>query len=376
MNRRQALRLAAGTVATTFAVTSKPWQSGEKADLSMTPDAASVIPVVGDGKWIWTEPPKTDRGYLEPRPYTLEIGIELEGAGNASGVMAATPIPVKHPEQQIDDFKVETVGCEAAVRETAPGAGQLILSAATIAAKQVISAVVTYKLTLLKQYQGYQKEQFPAKQEPPSDVQKAALQDSPGIQTSAASVKKLAAELIDGVAHPWDRAKAFAEWVPRNIKPQIGPYTSVTAALETRRGDCEEMSAVFIALCRAVGIPARVVWVPNHNWSEFYLTDDKGQGHWIPVHTACYGWFGWTGAHELVLQKGDRVHVPEQHRSFRLLEDWLHCGGKKPAARYIAELVPQPATEGADAGPGARRKEADGQWKLFGKHELDHYGRQ
>ncbi len=26
----------------------------------------SFEPVVGDGKWIWREPPKTERGYLEP----------------------------------------------------------------------------------------------------------------------------------------------------------------------------------------------------------------------------------------------------------------------------------------------------------------------
>src|SRR5205814_6505632 len=145
-------------------------------------------------------------------------------------------------------------------------------------------------------------------------------------------------------------------WIPRNIRPQIGSYTSVTAAVDNRRGDCEEMSAVFVALCRSVGIPARLVWVPNHNWAEFYLTDHQGEGHWIPAHTACYSWFGWTGVHELVLQKGDRLYVPEQHKQLRLLEDWLQGAGRKPRARYTAELTPQPPAEGADPGPGARRK--------------------
>ena len=56
------------------------------------PPAFAVIPVVGDGKWIWTEPPKDQTGYLEPRLFELSIGVELQGTGNASGVMASTPV--------------------------------------------------------------------------------------------------------------------------------------------------------------------------------------------------------------------------------------------------------------------------------------------
>jgi hypothetical protein len=116
------------------------------------------------------------------------------------------------------------------------------------------------------------------------------------------------------------------------------------------------------------------VWVPDHNWAEFYLIDEQGEGHWIPAHTACYFWFGWTGAHELVLQKGDRLRMPERgNRLFRLQEDWLRCSGRKPQVRYIAELTPLPASTGADPGPGARAKMANGEWKVVGKHPLDQY---
>src|SRR5262245_10086100 len=63
----------------------------------------SVIPVVGDGRWIWTEPPQGQTGYLEPRPYSLSIGIELTGEGDATNVQASTPVPSEHREQKIDD---------------------------------------------------------------------------------------------------------------------------------------------------------------------------------------------------------------------------------------------------------------------------------
>ncbi|HEX4142246.1 MAG TPA: transglutaminase-like domain-containing protein [Pirellulales bacterium] len=346
------------------------WQSA-----ALRAPAFSVIPVVGDGRWIWTKPPVGETGYLEPRPYELSIGIELEATGDATELRATTPVPVAHPEQKIDDLRIETQGCEAVVRELAPGVAQLFLSAASLAQGDVASAVAHYKLTLFKQYQGYERDQFPARQKPPADIRKGYLQDSPGIQTGAPSVRALAKELTAGVAHPWDMAKRFADWIPENIRPQLGTYTGVTTALETHKGDCEEMAAVFVALCRSMGIPARLVWVPNHNWAEFYLTDEKDNGHWIPVHTACYSWFGWTGAHELVLQKGDRAYVPEQHRRLRLLEDWSQWGGHKPRSRFTAEIKPLPPAEGEDPGPGHRLKDEHGEWKVVGDHPMDQYAR-
>jgi len=369
MNRRDFLRLtaAAGSVAG-LAKLPALWPDSESDD---PPPAYSVIPVVGDGHWIWTEPPKNATGYLEPRPFELKIGVELEGAGPATLIMASTPVPAEHPEQKVDELEIAADGCEAAVRELAPGAGQLLLSAEGIVKGQTISAIARYRLTLCKQYQGFERDGFPARQKPPDDIRKLYLQDSPGIQTSLKAVHDLSAELTQGAKHPWDQALAFSRWVPQHIRPLMGSYTSVAAALRDRRGDCEEMAAVFVALCRSVGIPARLVWVPNHNWAEFYLQDTKGQGHWIPAHTACYPWFGWTGAHELVLQKGDRVFVPEQRRRFRLLEDWMQYKGRKPRARYVAELTPLAAEPGSDPGPGKRAKDVTGEWKIVGNHPLD-----
>ena len=71
---------------------------------SFSPPAFSVIPVVGDGHWIWNEPPADGVGYLEPRSYSLKIGIELEALGDADSVLATTPVPVAHPEQKIEDI--------------------------------------------------------------------------------------------------------------------------------------------------------------------------------------------------------------------------------------------------------------------------------
>ena len=66
--------------------------------------------MVGDGKWIWTKPPAGETGYLDPRPYRLEVGIEIVGRGNAWQIKATTPVPVPCPEQKLDEEKIECAG--------------------------------------------------------------------------------------------------------------------------------------------------------------------------------------------------------------------------------------------------------------------------
>lgn len=348
-------------------------RSDESSDAAR---AYSVVPVVGDGKWIWTAPPKEGKGYLEPRTYKVKIGVELEGIAEASDIIGQTTAPLNYPEQKIIDVQIETNGCEAQLRQLTSGAGQLLFSAPEIVKGQKISAIAHYTIQLFKQYFAYERDQFPEKQKVPNEVRNGFTQDSPGIQTSSRQVRDLADELTSGGSkHPWDMARKFADWVPRNIRPQLGSYTSVTRALDSRLGDCEEMAGVFVALCRAVSIPARLVWVPNHAWAEFFLVDHDGEGHWIPAHTACYSWFGWNGAHELILQKGDRVRIPDRYKTVRLTDDWMQWMGRQPRKHFIGEVTPEPETAGGDAGPGARRKDTMGDWKPIGTHLLDKYTR-
>ena len=373
MHRRELFSWTMGALV--VARTNAAMAEVERSVWSRRPTAYSVIPVVGDGHWIWTKPPKDQTGYLEPRSYEAQVGVELTGRGPATSLAATTPVPIACAEQKIESERVEVQGCQACIRDVTPDARQLLLLAPQIVAGQVIAAVARFRITLFKQYHAYRREQFPEKQQTPPVVTQRYLGESPGIQTRSPEVRQLQRELSDGLSHPWDLAQQFASWTRKNIRPKMGTYTGVINALHKRLGDCEEMSSVFLALCRASGIPARLVWVPNHNWTEIYLSDQSGEGHWLPVHTAAYHWFGWTGAHELVLQKGDRIRVPERSRQFRLLDDWTQWSGKRPDIRFTAELTPLPETTGGDAGPGARHKITSGEWQLVGNHSLDRYQR-
>ncbi|MFN3190911.1 MAG: transglutaminase-like domain-containing protein [Aureliella sp.] len=333
----------------------------------------ALIPVVGDGKWISTDPPVEETGFWEPRSFDLSVEIQMRGLGSARDVSAATAAPVQFPEQQIVGFQLERMGCQAGVQQLAPTAARLVLHADSIRQGQIVRAQSKYRLQISKSFFGYQPEMFPERQILPRSA-RAFLGDSPGIKASSIEVRKVAKSVRGDVKHPWVTAARFRDWVWENIEGRYQDYTDVETALRQRVGDCEERAAVFVAMCRSCDIPARLVWVPNHNWAEIMLIDEAGEEHWIPVHTAAYSWFGWTGVHELVLQKGDRIPIPGKS-PVRLIHDHVRCSGKRPEVRFNAELTPV-AESKEDPGPGARRKHENGQWKLVGNHKAQRWMRE
>lgn len=337
------------------------------------PQVHALVPVVGDGKWISREPPK-ESGYYEPRRFDLSVEIRMQGTGNAQNISAFTAAPVAFPEQRIEDFKLEHFGCQAKIQPLTPTSARLLMHADAIRPGQVIAATAKYRLNISKSYFGYAPDLFPEVQDKPQ-LAKAFLGDGPGIKASSQQVRKLAREVQGDLKHPWKIAETFREWVWQNIEGRYQDYTNVQTALRKRVGDCEERAAVFVALCRACEIPARLVWVPNHVWAEFLLFDEGGAEHWIPAHTAAYSWFGWTGAHELILQKGDKIPIPGKPPT-RLIYDNIRCMGKQPDVQFTASLTPVAEESDTDPGPGARQKQPNGPWKLVGNHDAQKFMRE
>jgi len=338
------------------------------------PSFHSAIEVVGDGRWIWIDPPKSKSGLLEPREFDFKASIAIRGTGGSTQLTSATVLPAQYPEQKISNVQIFTEGCKARIRKLGPTVNQLYVAASSVAAGQVIRAVAQFRMTLYKQYHAFERENFPRQQKINRQALKHHIGWSPGIHIRSKLVRDLAEEVGGHFDHPWDKAEAFKKWVWKNIEMKVGRYTSVLRAIRNRKGDCEERASVFAAMCRVSGIPTRSVWVPNHVWAEFFLHDNQGRGYWIPAHTSGYRWFGFTGVHEVVLQKGDLVVEPERKRRSRFLHDWMKCAGTRPVTQYTSQLTPLSSTDGSDPGPGGRVKPAKGPW-VPGRHRLDKYFR-
>lgn len=103
------------------------------------------------------------------------------------------------------------------------------------------------------------------------------------------AVKNRAIEIAGNEANPYRKAEMIFDWVTKNMKYRRKSGTrGADAALKNLVGDSGQFSYLFIALCRAVGIPARFVAgfqadqspeLKYHTWSEFLL---PGHG-WLPV---------------------------------------------------------------------------------------------
>jgi transglutaminase-like putative cysteine protease len=102
------------------------------------------------------------------------------------------------------------------------------------------------------------------------------------IESDSPQVKQLAAELR--AADPLQTAERMFTWVSSRVRHSGfgGPARGALQALSTRTGDCTEQADLFVALCRAAGIPARPLGgfiCPEsavlkshefHNWAEFH----------------------------------------------------------------------------------------------------------
>ncbi|MFN9603896.1 MAG: transglutaminase-like domain-containing protein, partial [Planctomycetota bacterium] len=173
-----------------------------------------------------------------------------------------------------------------------------------------------------------------------------AMGSSPMIDVSTSEIKRLAKTIV--ASEPpdaWTHVERIYDWVRENIQYVNGPIRNTREAMKDKKGDCEEMTGIFVAICRASGIPARCVWIPDHCYPEFYLEDKNGKGHWFPCQVAGDRQFGKMHDYRPILQKGDRFKVPEKQGMQHYLSEFFTCkqrsmGPREPEVTPILDLGP------------------------------------
>ena len=109
------------------------------------------------------------------------------------------------------------------------------------------------------------------------------------IEAADPQIAELAGQVADGETNPYLRAGRFYDYVVDTVSYKLlgEGLRGAKALVETGVGECGDYAALFCALCRAMGIPARPVvgyWATSgieqtHVWAEFYV-EPFG---WIPV---------------------------------------------------------------------------------------------
>jgi len=108
------------------------------------------------------------------------------------------------------------------------------------------------------------------------------------IQTDGAILDQ-ARQIIGEETNPWQQALAIYDWTLDELKFIPGGIgeRDAKSVLLGKQGDCGQYSALFCALCRSIGIPARTVanvWTGGgaHVLAEIFL---QGIG-WVPMDTS------------------------------------------------------------------------------------------
>jgi hypothetical protein len=121
------------------------------------------------------------------------------------------------------------------------------------------------------------------------------LAPEPLIESDAPEIIAEADRALRGVVGARARAERLTRYVDALLDKK--PTVSLPSALEvlrTKVGDCNEHTALYVAMARAAGLPARIavglVFVRGargafyyHAWPEVYLDEGNGRGLWLPV---------------------------------------------------------------------------------------------
>lgn len=96
---------------------------------------------------------------------------------------------------------------------------------------------------------------------PLTDAQREQyLRAEPGIECGHARIRTRAQEIVGAVTDPVAKAALLQRWVFETLEAKYDANaSSALVILEKRSGDCTEHARLFVALARAVGVPAREV---------------------------------------------------------------------------------------------------------------------
>ena len=92
----------------------------------------------------------------------------------------------------------------------------------------------------------------------PADLDRYLVPE-PLLESDDPDIRAAAIEATSGVADPRARAEALTRYVSATVqkKPTVG-LPSASEVLRTKIGDCNEHTALFVAMARAIGVPARI----------------------------------------------------------------------------------------------------------------------
>ncbi len=280
--------------------------------------------------------------YDLPEVSNWSIGLILTTPVACTNVFATFPIPRDWPEQKVQLIgqSIDPLVSNWEMREVSAGAKQVALSMDRVPANSTVEMTLQFQIERMRILPPATTDDLQLPKRGDREL-RSFVGDSPQIDASNARIKKVSRELaVDEPPTPWKRVERIYDWVRDNVKYVPGDLKNASAALKDGKGDCEEMTSLIVALCRNAQVPARMVWVHEHCYPEFYLEDASGNGTWFPCQAAGTRQFGQMEEYRPIMQKGDRFKVKETKTPVRYVSEFFQCDRKgkgTPKPKFIRQ---------------------------------------
>ena len=270
----------------------------------------------------------------------IQTGIRITAGGRVTGIYATVPIPMDWPEQSVkvidEDIspnvkKVDYRILENSVRQMLvsiprlnPGDKAHALLKLEVRGNAILPPKETTELTIPKRL---------------AKANRKFVGASPFIESRNRRIQNAAREAVADKETPWEKAEAIYDYVREKVQYQESELKGAVQTLQDGVGDCEAMTSLFIAMCRGQKIPARMVWVTDHCYPEFFLQDSSGEQHWYPCQVAGTRAFGSMPDVRPILQKGDNIRIPEKKKGERYASVFLRAKSVKGSPPRIEEVL-------------------------------------
>ena len=134
----------------------------------------------------------------------------------------------------------------------------------------------------------------PTEPKPLDDAtRKPFLSPTPTLQSDDPKISKLAAKIVGDEKQSKAKAERINGWVHERLKKTYrANATTALEVLANGAGDCSEHTLLFVALCRAAGVPAREVGGVAYDESQVVEAARAKPG------SGTFGWHAWAEIHD------------------------------------------------------------------------------
>jgi hypothetical protein len=278
--------------------------------------------------------------------HRYQAGVIVEAVnGPCRGLFITVPVPTPWPEQEVkvvdEDFSPAVR--RVRYRSTTPGVKQMLVDIPSITAGQTVKALVTYEVRRRAILPPQDTTIFKIPNRLDAQLRQY-LATGIYIETRSSRIRLLTNRITADKATAWEQVEAIYNYVRDNVEHRTSTTRKgAVAALRDGHAGNHDLTALFVALCRARRVPARTVWVCDHCYAEFYLHDDEAKGHWFPCQVAGTLQFGQNGTLRTIMQKGDNFQVPEKRERLPYVREFVKgqkgAGSVRPRVTFVRETL-------------------------------------